>query len=60
VSALPAGRHFFRGDDGYVAARRGTVRHQRVPERYPELIVQAVDADESSPASAMPGPTAIA
>ena len=46
MSALPAGRHFFRGDDGYEAARRGTVWHQRVPERYPEVIVQAVDADD--------------
>ncbi len=35
MSALPAGRHFFRNDDGYEAARRGTVWHQRVPERYP-------------------------
>jgi hypothetical protein len=58
VSALPAGRHFFRGDDGYEAARSGTVWHQRVPGRYPELIVQAVDADEIVAASAMPGPTA--
>jgi FAD/FMN-containing dehydrogenase len=46
MGALPAGRHFFRGDEGYEAARRGTVWHQRVPERYPEVIVQAVDAGE--------------
>ena len=46
MSALPAGRHFFRGDDGYEAARRGTVWHQRVPERYPEVIVQAADTDD--------------
>ena len=46
MSALPAGRHFFRSDAGYEDARRGTVWHQRVPERYPEVIVQAVeDAD---------------
>jgi FAD/FMN-containing dehydrogenase len=44
--ALPAGRHYFRGDDGYAAARQDTVWHQRVPERYPEAIVQAVDADD--------------
>ncbi|MEE6177990.1 FAD-binding oxidoreductase [Mycobacterium sp. 050134] len=44
MGALPAGRHFFRTDDGYEAARRGTVWHQRVPERYPEVIVQAVDS----------------
>ncbi|MCV7413375.1 oxidoreductase [Mycobacterium florentinum] len=46
MSALPAGRHFFRSDDGYEAARRGTVWNQRVPARYPELIVQAVDTDD--------------
>jgi FAD/FMN-containing dehydrogenase len=44
--ALPTGRHYFRGDDGYEAARQDTVWHQRVPERYPEAIVQAVDADD--------------
>ena len=44
MGALPAGRHFFRGTDGYEHARRGTVWHQRVPERYPEVIVRAVDA----------------
>ena len=46
MGALPAARHFFRGDEGYEAARRGTVWHQRVPERYPEVIVQAVDAND--------------
>jgi FAD/FMN-containing dehydrogenase len=46
MSALPAARHYFRGDDGYEATRRGTVWHQRVPERYPEVIVQAVAADD--------------
>ena len=46
MSALPAGRHFFRGDEGYEAARSGTVWHARVPERYPEVIVAAVDADD--------------
>jgi FAD/FMN-containing dehydrogenase len=46
MGALPAGRHFFRDDGGYEAARRGTVWHQGVPERYPEVIVQAVDADD--------------
>ena len=46
MSTLPIGRHFFRGDDGYELARRGTVWHQLVPERYPELIVQAVDSDD--------------
>jgi FAD/FMN-containing dehydrogenase len=46
MSGLPTGRHFFRGDDGYEPARRGSVWNQRVPERYPEVIVQAVDADD--------------
>ncbi|OBG36060.1 FAD-binding oxidoreductase [Mycobacterium sp. E3198] len=44
MGALPAGRHFFRGADGYESARQKTVWHQKVPNRYPELIVQAVDA----------------
>lgn len=46
MSALPAGRHYFRGDDGYEPARRDSVWHQRVPDRYPEVIVQAADADD--------------
>ncbi|OBH82921.1 FAD-binding oxidoreductase [Mycobacterium sp. E2989] len=46
MSGLPDGRHHFRGDDGYEAARRRTVWHQRVPDRYPEVILQAVDADD--------------
>ncbi|OBF21107.1 oxidoreductase [Mycobacterium kubicae] len=46
MSALPAGRHVFRGDDGYEAVRRGTVWNQRVPERYPEVIVQAADVED--------------
>jgi FAD/FMN-containing dehydrogenase len=46
MSGLPAGRHFFRGDDGYEPARREAVWNQHVPERYPEVIVQAVGADD--------------
>ena len=46
MTALPAGRHFFRGDDGYEQARRSTVWNQRVPDRYPDVIVQARDADD--------------
>lgn len=46
MSALPAGRHYFRGDEGYEAARRKTVWHSLVPDRYPEAIVQAVDAED--------------
>ncbi len=46
MSSLPEGRHFFRGDDGYEAARSATVWNARTPERYPDVVVQAVDADE--------------
>src|ERR1700675_3651274 len=46
MSGLPAGRHFFRSDDGYEAARRGTVWHQLVPARSPEVIVQAADVND--------------
>lgn len=46
MTALPEGRHFFRGDDGYETVRRATVWNQRVPERYPDVIVHAVDADD--------------
>jgi len=46
VATLPEGRHFFRGDDGYEAARRATVWNQRVPDRFPDVIVQAVDTDD--------------
>lgn len=59
MSALPAGRHYFRNEDGYEEARRGTVWHQRVPARYPEVIVQAADADDIKAGLAMPRPTAI-
>jgi FAD/FMN-containing dehydrogenase len=46
MSELPVGRHFFRGGAGYEAARRATVWNGRTPARYPEIVVQAVDADE--------------
>ncbi|MDX6501796.1 MAG: hypothetical protein QOG23_5056 [Blastocatellia bacterium] len=42
MGALPVGRHFFRSHDGYEAARHGTVWNQRVPARYPEVIVAAM------------------
>jgi len=41
---LPDGRAFERGADGYEAARRATVWNQRLPDRYPDLVVQAVSA----------------
>ncbi|MGZ8801580.1 MAG: FAD-binding oxidoreductase [Mycobacterium sp.] len=43
---LPAGRHFFRGDDGYEQARSQTVWNARTPQRYPEVVVQAVDVGD--------------
>jgi len=46
VGSLPEGRHFFRGDDGYENARRATVWNQRVPDRYPDVIIHAVDDDD--------------
>ncbi len=46
MGSLPEGRHFFRGDEGYEDARTATVWNQRVPDRYPDVIVQAVDADD--------------
>ena len=46
MAGLPAGRHFVRGDDGYEDARRATVWNQRVPDRYPAVIVQARDDDD--------------
>ncbi|MDT5139103.1 MAG: hypothetical protein QOD58_3365, partial [Mycobacterium sp.] len=46
MGALPVGRHFFRSHDGYEAARHGTVWNQRVPARYPEVVVAAADTDD--------------
>lgn len=39
-------RQFRRGADGYEAARRATVWNGLVPDRYPDLIVQAHDVDD--------------
>ena len=46
MSDLPDGRHFFRGDDEYEQARAQTVWNGRTPQRYPEVVVQAVDVDD--------------
>ncbi|MCV7177067.1 FAD-binding oxidoreductase [Mycolicibacterium sphagni] len=46
MGGLPVGRHFFRGDPGYEAARCAAVWNGRTPHRYPDVVVQAVDADE--------------
>lgn len=42
---LPA-RHFFRHDPGYEQARSRTMWNARTPERYPDVVVQAADADD--------------
>lgn len=42
MNALPDGRHFFRGDDGYEPAR-GRRCGMRLPQRFPDVIVQAAD-----------------
>ncbi|CAN5749480.1 FAD-binding oxidoreductase [soil metagenome] len=44
MATLPVSRHFFYDRDGYETARRATVWNARVPDRYPELVVQAADA----------------
>ena len=44
--ALPAGRHFPFGVDGYEAARAATVWNARLPDRYPALVVEAHDVDD--------------
>lgn len=46
LAAKSAGTSFARGDPGYEAARRGSCWNARVPERYPEIIVQAGDAGD--------------
>jgi FAD/FMN-containing dehydrogenase len=43
---LPAERTFVRGADGYEAARRQSVWNGLVPERFPDVIVQACDTDD--------------
>lgn len=44
--ALPTGRYFVKGDDGYEAARRATVWNARTPDRFPDVIVAARDTDD--------------
>ncbi|GAS99731.1 oxidoreductase [Mycolicibacterium canariasense] len=43
MAALDTARYFVRGADGYEAARRATVWNARLPQRFPDLIVQAAD-----------------
>ncbi len=45
--ALLTAKHFFhRGVDGYEAARRAAVWNSIVPQRFPDVIVQACDAED--------------
>ena len=44
--SLSTDRTLFRGVDGYEAARRKTVWNGILPERFPEVIVQAHDTDD--------------
>ena len=37
------GEVFRRGDAGYEAARRATCRNVNLPDRYPDIIVQATN-----------------
>lgn len=46
MTELPPGPHFFRGDDGYEQARSATVWNARTPQRFPDVVVQAVDVDD--------------
>lgn len=46
MATLPSGPHFFRGAPGYEDARRATVWNARLPQRFPDVIVQARDADD--------------
>ena len=43
---LSAEKNFFRGAAGYEAARRATVWNGLLPERFPDVIVQASDTDD--------------
>ena len=43
---LSVERNYFRGADGYEAARRATVWNGLLPDRFPDVIVQARDTDD--------------
>lgn len=43
---LPTGDAFERGAPGYEAARRATVWNARLPDRFPDVVAQAHDADD--------------
>lgn len=39
-------QNYFRGAEGYETARRATVWNGLVPDRFPDVIVQARDTDD--------------
>ena len=43
---LSVEKYYFRGTDGYEAARRATVWNGLLPDRFPDVIVQAHDTDD--------------
>ena len=43
---LSVEKNFFRGSEGYEAARRATVWNGLLPDRFPDVIVQAHDTDD--------------
>src|ERR1700761_4644819 len=43
---ISAQRTFFRGSDGYEEARRDTVWNSILPQRFPDVIVQACDRED--------------
>jgi FAD/FMN-containing dehydrogenase len=46
MGLLTAKRFFHRGVDGYETARRETVWNSLLPQRFPDVIVQACDTDD--------------
>ena len=46
MALLTAKRFFHRGVDGYEAARRETVWNSLIPQRFPDVIVQACDTED--------------
>ena len=52
------GEAFRRGDSGYETARRASCRNARLPDRYPDIIVQATGEKDESQPSVWQTPTA--
>ncbi len=46
VSLLSVEKYYFRGAEGYETARRATVWNGLLPDRFPDVIVQAHDTDD--------------